>query len=142
MPSMTTTFRPFNLIKIGTSPPNEKCENSITDAARIVATPASTAFPPCWRIRSPASTDRGEPPATTPRLPRTTGRNVSACEVEAGRPAIIQATIRQKTNSFRLQLVMGGHLFWIWTRELCHKERQGRRELATKKHISHKTKLI
>src|SRR6266567_1497289 len=30
-----------------TSPPNEKCENSITDAARIVATPASTALPPC-----------------------------------------------------------------------------------------------
>ena len=25
---------------------NEKCENSMTDAARIVATPASTAFPP------------------------------------------------------------------------------------------------
>src|ERR1051325_5179222 len=133
MPSMTTTFRPFNVIKIGTSPPNEKCENSITDAARIVATPASTALPPCSSIRNPASTDRGEPPATTPRLPRTTGRKVSACEVEAGRPAIINATIRQKTNSFRLQLVMGGHLFWIWTRELCHKEDKARSRFSHKK---------
>src|SRR4029078_11974212 len=112
-PSITTTSPPFNLIKIGTSPPKEKCENSITEAARIVATPASTAFPPRCRILSPASTDKGAPPATTPRLPRTTGRNVSACEVDGGKPAIIKPTMRQKTSSFRLRLDMGGHLLEI-----------------------------
>src|ERR1043166_5776275 len=114
MPSITTTFSPFNLIKIGTSPPNEKCENSITEAARIVATPASTELPPCSSIRRPASTDKGEPPATTPRFPRTTGRNVSACEVDEGKAAMMKAIIRQKPNSFRLRLDMGGHLFRNW----------------------------
>src|SRR5256885_5530499 len=49
---------------MGTSPPKEKCENSITEAARIVATPASTALPPLCRMRRPASTESGWPPAT------------------------------------------------------------------------------
>ena len=59
IPSMTATSRFFNLIRMGTSPPKEKCENSITDAARIVATPASTALPPFCKIRRPASTESG-----------------------------------------------------------------------------------
>src|SRR5215213_8604786 len=95
-------------MRIGTSPPNEKCENSITDAARIVATPASIALPPRWRIRSPASTDSGWPPATTPRLPRTTGLNVSACEVVKGKPARMKDPIRQNTNRLRLRMNIGG----------------------------------
>src|SRR5215208_1255267 len=95
-------------MRIGTSPPNEKCENSITDAARIVATPASTALPPRWRMRSPASTDKGWPPATTPRFPRTTGRKVSARDVETGRPAKIIEVSRQNTDRVRLRVSMGG----------------------------------
>src|SRR5207245_1932052 len=103
IPSTTATSLPFNLMRIGTSPPNEKCENSITEAARIVATPASTALPPCRRIRSPASTDSGLPPATTPRLPRTTGRNVSAVVVGGGSAVRITAThVKQIKHAGRL----------------------------------------
>src|SRR5438132_2964506 len=107
MPSTTETSLPLSLIRIGTSPPKEKCENSITDAARIVATPASTALPPCRRIRNPASTDSGLPPATTPRLPRTTGRNVSAVVVGGGSTARITAThVKQIENAGRFDIRM------------------------------------
>src|SRR5687768_5218917 len=98
MPSMTTTFWSFGLIRIGTSPPNEKWENSITDAARMVATPASTALPPRCSILRPASTESGCPPATAPRLPRTTGRNVSALDL-CGTLAKMKQVIRQTANS-------------------------------------------
>jgi hypothetical protein len=43
MPSIT--HRAFNLIESALHPQRE-VENSITEAARIVATPASTALPP------------------------------------------------------------------------------------------------
>src|ERR687889_812079 len=99
---------------MGASPPNEKWENSITEAARVVATPASTALPPRWRIRSPASTESGWPPATTPRFPRTTGLKVSACEVETGRPARKNAAIRQNTITVFLRINIGGHLLSIF----------------------------
>src|SRR6185295_8803986 len=108
IPSITTTFWPLSLIRIGASPPNEKCENSITEAAKIVATPASTALPPRWSMRSPASTDSGCPPATTPRLPRTTGLNVSACEVVKGKPARMKDVIRQKTIRLDFRMNIGG----------------------------------
>ena len=100
IPSTTATSLPFSLIKMGTSPPNEKCENSITEAARIVATPASTALPPRCRIRIPASTESGCPPATTPRRPRTTGRNVSALETRRFAPNTANAIAieRQQRN--------------------------------------------
>src|SRR5215204_2165735 len=61
-------------------------------------------------MRSPASTDSGEPPATTPRLPRTTGLNVSACDVAKGKPATMKDVIKQKTNRLRLRINIGGHL--------------------------------
>jgi len=35
---------------------------------------------------------------------------------------MMKAIIRQKPNSFRLRLDMGGHLFRNWTGELCHKK--------------------
>src|SRR6185369_4869355 len=95
----------------------------ITDAARIVATPASTAFPPFCRILKPASTESGWPPATTPRLPRTTGLKVSACEVERGNPVKTNEVTRHKTNAFRLVTNMAGHLSSL-TGELCHKGTQ------------------
>src|SRR5262245_38361937 len=50
----------------------------MTDAASMAAQPASTAFPPCSSSRKPASAASGVPAATAPRLPLTTGRNVSA----------------------------------------------------------------
>ena len=46
-PLITDTAPLEGLMMIGTSPPNEKCENSITDAASIAAQPASVALPPC-----------------------------------------------------------------------------------------------
>src|SRR4030095_11054898 len=88
-------------MRIGTSPPKEKCENSITEAARIVATPASVALPPCLRILSPASTERGLPPATTPRLPRTTGRKVSACEAGGHTAARMNAAAIKPVRKMR-----------------------------------------
>src|SRR5262249_40225952 len=51
---------------------------SMTEAARTAAQPASTALPPVWSSRIPASADSGQPAVTAPRLPRTTGRKVSA----------------------------------------------------------------
>src|SRR5215204_1283680 len=80
----------------------------MTDAARIVATPASIAFPPRCRMRRPASTESGWPPATTPRLPRTTGLKVSACDVGKGKPATMKDVIKQKTNRLRLRINIGG----------------------------------
>jgi hypothetical protein len=41
---------------VGASPPNPKCEISLTDAAKTAATPASVALPPAIRMRRPAAT--------------------------------------------------------------------------------------
>src|SRR5687767_6031724 len=62
-------------------------------------------------MRSPASTDKGWPPATTPRLPRTTGRKVSARDVEIGRPAKIIEVRRQRTDRTRLRVIGGAPRF-------------------------------
>src|SRR5471030_339870 len=59
---------------MGASPPSPKCENSTTDAASMVATPASTALPPLKYMRMPASVAYSVPPATAPRVPREARR--------------------------------------------------------------------
>ena len=51
-PLMATTGLPAILIRIGISPPRPKWSCSVTAAASTVATPASTALPPCVRMRN------------------------------------------------------------------------------------------
>jgi hypothetical protein len=55
-PLMTTTGWSFILISRGISPPRPKWSISVMEAARVAATPASTALPPCSRICVPAAT--------------------------------------------------------------------------------------
>ena len=45
-PAIEYTLPALVRIRMGASPPMPKCESSVTDAANIVATPASTAVPP------------------------------------------------------------------------------------------------
>ncbi len=45
-PAMAWTLPSFVRTRIGASPPSPKCENSATEAASMVAIPASTALPP------------------------------------------------------------------------------------------------
>jgi hypothetical protein len=59
---------------IGTSPPSPKCEISVTAAAKVAATPPSTAVPPRASIRIAASAAKWRPVATTPTRPTTSGR--------------------------------------------------------------------
>src|ERR1017187_2497270 len=73
-PAMACTLPSFVRTRMGASPPSPKCENSTTAAASIVATPASTAFPPCVYMRMPASVAYSVPPATAPRVPRAARR--------------------------------------------------------------------
>src|SRR3990172_12143198 len=61
---------------IGTSPPRPKWEISVTAAANVAATPASTALPPRASMRSPASAAKCRPAATTPTRPTISGRYV------------------------------------------------------------------
>jgi hypothetical protein len=61
---------------IGTSPPRPKWEISLTAAAKVAATPASTALPPRASIRMPASAAKCRPAATTPTFPTTSARYV------------------------------------------------------------------
>ena len=72
---------------IGTSPPRPKWEISLTAAAKVAATPASTALPPRASIRMPASAAKCRPAATTPDLAdhfRPVGRR-AADSLGAGR---------------------------------------------------------
>jgi hypothetical protein len=64
--------------RMGDSPPKPKWENSVTDAASIVAMPASTALPPLVNKRMPASVAYSEPPPTAPRVPRE-GKRTGRC---------------------------------------------------------------
>ena len=66
---------------IGLSPPRPKCEISTTAAAKIEATPASMAFPPSWIRRTPASTVKLRPAATTARDPVNSGLSGPAVSV-------------------------------------------------------------
>src|SRR6266446_4842351 len=52
----------------------------------------------------PASTESGCPPATTPRRPRTTGRNVSASEegIAASNSALIVIAIKKSQEERRV----------------------------------------
>jgi hypothetical protein len=59
---------------IGTSPPSPKWEISVTAAAKVAATPPSTAVPPRASIRIAASAAKCRPAATTPTRPTTSGR--------------------------------------------------------------------
>ena len=61
-------------MSVGISPPKPKELNSTTEAARIMATPESTALPPWWKISIPTPATRGWPAATAPRSPRASVR--------------------------------------------------------------------
>src|SRR5580698_7917519 len=74
---MATTGWPASLIMIGISPPRPKWSNSVTPAASVVATPASTALPPSARMRMPASTSKLLHDPTISCRPRTGGNMVS-----------------------------------------------------------------
>src|SRR4051812_4247554 len=65
---------------IGASPPRPKCEISVTAAAKIDATPPSTALPPAFISRAPASTVNVRPAAITPWRPCASPRiDAGAC---------------------------------------------------------------
>src|SRR6266542_2738189 len=68
---------------IGASPPSPKCEISVTAAAKMAATPASTALPPAVMRRAPASTVNVRPAATTPCDARTSPRTDLCCWPES-----------------------------------------------------------
>ena len=71
---MAKTLPSLVRTRMGASPPKPKCENSTTDAASMVAIPASTALPPARNMRMPASVEPSAPPATAPRSPRDANR--------------------------------------------------------------------
>jgi hypothetical protein len=81
-PAMAKTLPSLVRTRMGASPPKPKCENSTTDAASMVAMPASTALPPLVNMRMPASVAYSEPPATAPRVPRE-GKRMGAAPAES-----------------------------------------------------------
>src|ERR1700676_2870023 len=76
-----------------------KCENSETAAANMVATPASTAFPPWKKIRIPASVAYSLPPATAPWVPRAA--NMAGCSNSLRWAAQTKMTPKKRTPSLR-----------------------------------------
>ena len=73
-PAMAWTLPSLVRTRIGDSPPSPKWENSVTEAASMVAIPASTALPPATNMRMPASVAYSVPAATAPRVPRDARR--------------------------------------------------------------------
>src|SRR6266436_5672645 len=87
---------------IGTSPPRPKCEISVTAAAKVAATPASTALPPRTSMRMAASAANCRPAAATPSRPLTSARyvadpRISSAVMAGGRlsTAICRASARE-----------------------------------------------
>ncbi len=86
-PAIEYTLPALVRMRMGASPPMPKCESSVTEAAKMVATPASTALPPASYMRMPASVAHSLPPATAPCVPRTgwriggSGRRFCASQV-------------------------------------------------------------
>src|SRR5689334_24016822 len=77
-------------------------------AARTVATPASTAFPPCSRMRMPAATSRLLPAPTMKCVPRTAGYIVEGFWANAGSAAA------RTTRALKLCFVVAIESFGNW----------------------------